>query len=173
MLSHYTNKITQVMSHYTNTLTQVTSHYTNTLTQVLSHYTNTLTQVVTLHQHTNTGYVTLHQHSNTGCVTQQNITSIQCHIIHSARKVSQCAEKFPSVQKLSYHSLPSQVRPAQPSMRCGQLRQNFLCMRTTWNSIYKMKNEQAYVLLWTQFHLCVFLYIMSHKNTLKLTEIIN
>jgi len=33
------------------------------------------------------------------------------------------------------------AKPAQTSMLCRQLRQNFVCQRATRNSIHKMKNE--------------------------------
>jgi hypothetical protein len=35
----------------------------------------------------------------------------------------------------------SYTRPVQPFIRCGQLRQNLVCMRTTWTSIHRMTHE--------------------------------
>jgi hypothetical protein len=36
-------------------------------------------------------------------------------------------------------------------------------MEATWNAIHRAKNEEAYVLLYVQFYLCICPYVMVKR----------
>ena len=37
-----------------------------------------------------------------------------------------------------------QMRPAEPFASCGELRQNVVCIRAIWASVYRMRNVDMY-----------------------------